>query len=217
MHQRQCLARNTLKLDYDAYYRDVRSLREKGNPNLAKLAKKEAKLAEAEGKLDAFNEQLFERIRALLLERDARLLPQLRQVCGTKEGNNLSRCVVGGVVGAGCLPECVSFPDRVSASDNTHGHCSATYVFRHGRHWWWWWCDGFQFQALERAFFIAVSRKLSEIPEFPATAPTAGAGAGAGTTAVGTSASSSCVQHLVPMLAACSSLPGDPQVTLTAR
>jgi hypothetical protein len=79
--QKECSVRDDLKLDYDAYSRDVRSLVEKGNPNMAKLAKKEAKLAEAEAKLEAYSEQLFGKIRVMLLERDTRLLPQLRQVC----------------------------------------------------------------------------------------------------------------------------------------
>jgi hypothetical protein len=67
-------------LDYDSFYRDVRSMREKSAPNMIKLAKKEAKLAEAEARLDAFSEQLVDSMRALLLERDSKLLPQLRQV-----------------------------------------------------------------------------------------------------------------------------------------
>jgi hypothetical protein len=82
--QRQCTIRDHYMLDYDSFFRDVRSMREKHAPNMVKLAKKEAKLAEAEARLDAFSEQLVDSMRALLLERDSKLLPQLRQVRGVQ-------------------------------------------------------------------------------------------------------------------------------------
>jgi hypothetical protein len=78
--QKRCSMREKYKLDFDAYFRSVQSLREKTNPNPSKLARKEAKLAAAEELLDNYSEELFQGMRALQEDRDVFLMPRLKQV-----------------------------------------------------------------------------------------------------------------------------------------
>ena len=84
--QKRCAVREQYKLDFDYYSREVKAMREKASANPAKLERKEGKLRNAETLLNAYSTDLFDAIRALLLQREVLLLPQLCQVGGGDEG-----------------------------------------------------------------------------------------------------------------------------------
>ncbi len=78
--QKQCAAREELKLEFDALSRSLRKYREKSKSDPAKAAAKEAKLTAVTDRLNHATTTLYANIRAAQSYRDTHLLPQLKRV-----------------------------------------------------------------------------------------------------------------------------------------
>lgn len=105
--------RDKIKLDYDCYFRNVRSIKEKGGSNVKKLGEKERKLKHAREELEDITSQIYNRFDNLEARRTTLVLAEFRTL--TQCLTQFYSTTAGMMTGLGDIPH-IDMPAEIPAA-----------------------------------------------------------------------------------------------------